>query len=178
MPESIDYGVEGYLMESTKTRMSADTSMKVKAQKQGDIKGGCRRKGREGTFDIWTVEYGVESPRDAHSGLMIGKREHMPVVVYGELEVGFVQLHNAICNNENLPTVTLQFYRPPELDKAAAVKNENFFTITLTNASLSQLRQFTDHAGRTQMKAAFTFQKIELQWIKGGITSDDDWLTT
>lgn len=141
----------------------------VKGQKQGPIKGSVVRKGREGTIAVIAVHHEVVSPRDAASGLPTGKRMHKPFVITKQLDGATPLLYRAMFADELLPEVELTVFAAA--DKAAKTP---LYTVKLTNASISEIRLVTAD-GVDATEVSFTYQKIALTWIEGGITADDDW---
>ncbi len=162
--------------------MALNAYLKLKGQKQGDIKGSVTQKGREGSIMVIAVSHEVVSPRDAASGLPTGKRQHKPFVITKELDKSSPLLYNALCNNENISEWQLQFWSP-QLSAATGVGQEKqHFTVKLTNANIAsidfrmannkhpELMKFAEYE-----EVAFTYQKIEWTWNEGGITAMDDW---
>ncbi len=158
---------------------AADTMfLKAKGQKQGDIKGGVIQKGREGMIKVLDYSYSVISPRDPQSGLPTGKRMHKPFVVTAELDKSSPLLFNSIVTNENLPDVELHIWRPTTGAAGGAAMEKEYMTIKLTNANVASFVHKTmDKAGvpTVVQEISFTFQKIEITFVDGGVTASDDW---
>jgi len=157
--------------------MALNAYLTLSGQKQGEIKGSVTQKGREGSIMVIAVSHEILSPRDPASGLPTGKRMHKPLVITKELDRSSPLLYNVLVNNENLTKWELKFWRP-----SATGAEQQFYTITLTNANISkiefgmlnnkydQLMKFAEYE-----EVAFTYQKIEWTWVDGGITAEDDW---
>src|SRR5829696_8166488 len=92
--------------------MALNAYLKLKGQKQGEIKGGVTQKGREGKIAVIAVSHEIVSPRDAASGLPTGKRMHKPFVITKELDKSTPLLYNVLVNNENITEWELQFWTP------------------------------------------------------------------
>jgi len=165
--------------------MALNAYLKLKGQKQGDIKGSVTQKGREGSIMVIACSDSIVSPRDAASGLATGKRMHKPFVITKELDMSSPLLYTALVTNENITTWQLDFYTTQFADRTQSVGSEmNNFTVKLTNASICSidfhmlnnkqpdLMKFNEYE-----EIAFVYQKIEWTWIKGGITAMDDWET-
>src|SRR6187401_2230480 len=90
--------------------MALNQYLKLKGQKQGEIKGSVTQKGREGKIMVIAVSHEIMSPRDAASGLPTGKRMHKPFVVTKELDKSSPLLYNVLCNNENVTEWKLEFW--------------------------------------------------------------------
>lgn len=162
--------------------MALNAYLKLKGQKQGEIKGSVTQKGREGKIMVIAVSHEIVSPRDAASGLPTGKRMHKPFVITKELDKSSPLLFNALCTNENLSDFELQFWTP-QLRAASGTGSEvQHYTVRLTNANIidisfrmlnnknPELVKFAEYE-----EVSFTYQKIEWIWNDGGIASSDNW---
>jgi len=157
--------------------MALNAYLKLKGQKQGDIKGSVTQKGREGKIMVIASNHSIVSPRDAASGLPTGKRMHKPFVITKEVDKSTPLLYNALVNNENITEWELQFWQP-----SATGVEVQYYTVKLTNANIAsiefhmpnnkdpQLMKFAEYE-----EVAFTYQKIEWIWVNGGITAMDSW---
>ncbi len=151
----------------------------VVGETQGQIEGSAVQAGREGTMEIYGWSHEVVSPRDAASGLPTGKRQHTPIVVTKPVDKSSPLLMKALVMNENLPEVTLRLYRPSRTGK-----EEQYFTITLTNATIAGIRQEQlnnkypeNMRHEVREHVSFTYQKITWTYEDGGVTAEDDWET-
>lgn len=62
--------------------MALNSYLKLKGQKQGDIKGSIKQKGRDGTIMVIGFHHEVVSPGDPSTGLATGKRIHTPFIIH------------------------------------------------------------------------------------------------
>ena len=123
-------------------------------------------------------EHSIVVPRDASTGLPTGKRQHKPFTLVKAIDASTPLLYSAATTNQNLTTVSFQFYRP----SATGGKPELYYTVTLVNASIASIRNWkpntrdlsADRAGDLE-EVSFTYQKITWTYAKGGITASDDW---
>jgi type VI secretion system secreted protein Hcp len=162
--------------------MALNAYLKLKGQKQGEIKGSVTQKGRENKIMIIAVSHEIVSPRDPASGLPTGKRMHKPFVVTKELDKATPLLYNALVNNENIPEWELQFWTPQIKAATGTGQEVQHYTVKLTNANIASIAfQMANNRHSDLMKfaeyeeIAFTYQKIEWTWNDGGITAMDDW---
>jgi type VI secretion system secreted protein Hcp len=149
--------------------------MKLRGQKQGDMKGGVTIKGREGAIKVLSVSHEVVTPREAASGLPTGKRQHKPFTFVVELDRAAPLLYTALTTNERLSSLELEFYGPNSKGVEAAL-----YRVSLAGASLAniELRSPTEHdppGARETLRLTVTYQKITWVWIEGGITATDEW---
>ncbi len=157
--------------------MALNAYLRLKGQKQGVIKGSVTQKAHTGSILVTATHHEISSPRDAASGRATGKRQHKPLVITKEIDQSSPALYSALVSNETLTGWELQFWRA-----GATGVEEHYYTIKLTNASVAtiefvqpntknpELAKYAEHEN-----VAFTYQKIEWTWVKGGIAAVDDW---
>ncbi len=135
--------------------MALNAYLRLKGEKQGEIKGSVTQRGREGRIMVFSASHSIESPRDAASGLPTGKRQHEPFVIKKELDRSTPLLYSLLVNNEKIVEWELQFWEPGPTD----------------NKDLNLMKR------AEYEEIAFTYEKIQWIWNDGGITSSDDWLS-
>jgi type VI secretion system secreted protein Hcp len=162
--------------------MALNAYLRLKGQKQGEIKGSVTQKGREGSIMVIAVSHEIISPRDPASGLPTGKRMHKPFVITKELDKSSPLLYNVLVNNENVNEWELKFWTPQIKATAGVGAEVNHYSVRLINANIAsisfrmpnnkhpELMKFAEYE-----EVAFTYQKIIWTWNEGGITSEDDW---
>ena len=157
--------------------MALISYLKLKGQKQGEIKGSVTQKGRENKIAVFEVKHEIVSPRDAASGLPTGKRMHKPLTILCEIDKATPAMYNVLTQNENITEWELQFWRP-----STAGAETQYYTIKLTNANISRMQAYTANSKDPNLMRypdmityEFTYQKIEWTWVDGGIMADDDW---
>ena len=160
--------------------MALNAYLKLKGQKQGEIKGSVTQKGREGKIMVIAASHEVLSPRDAASGLATGKRMHKPFVITKEIDKSTPLLYNALVNNENITEWELQFWTPNK-GKGTGTEKQ-YYTVKLTNASISDISFHMLNNKNPELvmyaeyeEISFTYQKISWTWVDGGIMAEDDW---
>ena len=157
--------------------MALNAYLKLKGNKQGEIKGSITQKGRENKIAVIAVTHDIISPRDAASGLPTGKRMHKPFVITKELDKSSPLLYNILVHNENITEWELQFWQP-----SATGAEKQHYSIKLLNANIASIDfRMANNKHPDLMKfseyeeVAFTYQKITWTWVDGGITAEDDW---
>jgi type VI secretion system secreted protein Hcp len=157
--------------------MALNAYLRIKGQTQGDIRGSVTQKGREDSIMVIAVDHEILSPRDPASGLPTGKRMHKPLVITKELDRSSPLLRSALCSNENLPEVSLQFWT-----SSRDGSEKQHYTISLQNANVASIRFHMANNKSPELmrlseqeEIAFTYQRIEWTWKDGGISADDDW---
>ena len=149
----------------------------IRGTKQGQFKGDSPAKGQEKWIRCSQFLFALTVPRDAATGLASGKRQYAPIVITKEWDAASPQIFQAASTNEVLAQVELEFLRPSPTGVDTV-----FQTITLTNATISAVKQYMGFpdAGEPpnphpQEDVSFTFQKIEITNAEGRTMAVDDW---
>jgi type VI secretion system secreted protein Hcp len=151
--------------------------LRLKGQKQGDIKGSVTQKGRADKIMVIAVDHSVQTPIDLKTGIPTSNRQHKPLVIRKEVDKSSPLLHNAQANNELLTEFELEFWQP----SATGVEKQHY-TIQLTNAHIISIHMVMPNSKDPALvdyaeyeEVAFTYQKITWTWMDGGITAEEDW---
>jgi type VI secretion system secreted protein Hcp len=162
--------------------MALNAYLKLKGQKQGEIKGSVTQKGREGKIMVIAVSHEIVSPRDPASGLPTGKRMHKPFVITKELDKSSPLLYNVLCNNENVPEWELQFWTPQIKAATGTGAEVQHYTVKLKNANIASIAfRMANNKHPDLMKfaeyeeVAFTYEQIDWTWNDGGLSATDSW---
>jgi type VI secretion system secreted protein Hcp len=146
----------------------------ITGSKQGKFKGEGLTPNDKDSIPVLAYGYDVVSPRDAGTGLPTGKRQHRPVTFVKAWGAATPQIFQALVTNEALTTAVFDFYRVDPQGKTFL-----FERVTLTNASISDQRQYTETAAagalNTLEQVSLTFQKITLENNDGKTSASDDW---
>jgi len=168
---------QGESDEVVKARQSslgkAQIFMTVQGAKQGMISGDVKEKGREGSIEVYQFHHQVQSPRDLATGQASGKRRHQPLEIVKAVDSASVKLLSSLITNEVLKDVVLNFFRT-----TSNGLEENFYTIKLTNATVSDMIQGNnDTAGNSLVeRVQMTYQKIEWTFLPGNLMTTDSLL--
>ena len=165
--------------------MAYEFYISITGTKQGKFKGDAggekgskpsRAKGK-----IAGIKYSAEttSPRDPATGQATGKRIHKPIVITKEWDAASPQIFSALVTNETLKSVLFEFVKAD-----AAGHEEIYYTVTLTNAVVSNVHSYldlTDTSGdkfdaRELEDVSFVFQRIEIENKESKTMAEDDWL--
>jgi type VI secretion system secreted protein Hcp len=159
--------------------MALNAYLKLRGQKQGEIKGSVTQKGREDKIMVIAVMHEIVCPRDVASGLPNGKRVHKPLYITKELDKASPLLFSVLVHNEIIPEWELQFWQP-----SPTGQERQHYTIRLTNANIASMH-FKKANNKNPVLAryseyeeiGFTYQKIAWTWTDGGVSAEDDWET-
>lgn len=164
--------------------MALQAHLTLKGVTQGPIDGSVTQKGREKSIAIIAVQHQIVSPRDPATGMPSGKRQHKPFVITKELDKATPLLYNALVNNESISEWSLKFYTPGTAAAKNVGKEQNHYTVKLTNATVASIDFHMENTRRPDQrdipeyeKVAFTYQKIEWSYDDGdgARQADDDW---
>jgi type VI secretion system secreted protein Hcp len=152
--------------------MALTFQISVTGVKQGQFKGD----NPSGKMIGLGFENQILSPRDLATGQASGKRQHKPLKIIKEWGPASPQFYEAVVNNELLTNVLLEFVQttPQGIEQV-------FYTINLTDASISDFRQFigpwpeTTANLRELEEIEFVFEKIEIHHIIGKTSAEDTW---
>lgn len=162
--------------------MALNAYLRLKGIQQGEIKGSVTQKGREGKIMVVACDHEVVSPRDPASGQATGKRQHKPFTIVKELDQSSPLLYRALVNNETITEWELQFWTPQIKSTTGTGSEVQHYTVRLSGVHISAIH-FSHYDNRNPDLAkyaesesvSFTYTHIEWLWVKGGITSSDDW---
>jgi type VI secretion system secreted protein Hcp len=158
--------------------MAYEFYMTIEGTAQGKFKGESTRGAHKDKAPCVSFTYGVQSPRDIATGMASGKRQHQPFVATKEFGASSPQLFQACVTNEVLKSVLFEYiHTTPE------GKEEVYFTIKLTNATIAALKQYSQEAAKhTEANdtheledVSFTFQKIDMENKAFKTAASDDW---
>jgi type VI secretion system secreted protein Hcp len=82
----------------------------IVGEDQGLIEGSCNLEDREDTILVQGFDHVVEIPTDDR-GVASGRRTHRPMTIIKEIDRSTPMLYQALCSNELLTEVTLNWYR-------------------------------------------------------------------
>jgi len=169
------------LVASAQTSQPVIAYVSIEGQKSGMFKGNAITEGNEGKIECIGFRFLISVPHDPESGRSNGKRQHMPVVLVKNIDYSTPQLLQALCTNEILKSVVIEFYK-----KASDGRQQLYYRVTLTNASISQLTQYGGTAlgdsgynlnstGNTYEEVSMTYQNIQFEHVIGNTAAADDW---
>ena len=155
--------------------MSYEFYVTIEGKQQRKFQGEAKGQGLDEKIVGIAFSYDVKSPRDAASGMAMGKRQHGPVIITKEWGAASPQIFQALVENEVLRTVLVEFVRTNEEGA-----EEIYQTIKLSNAFVTEIRQYSSVSdkgiGKDLEDISFTFSRIEMSNLPGKTTADDDWM--
>jgi type VI secretion system secreted protein Hcp len=171
-PAALDGSHFGENPRLTTPASAVEIFIAVEGTKQGKFKGESTVKQFTGQSRVLKFSYSVVSPRDVSSGQASGKRQHKAVVITREPGAASPQFFTALVTNEVLKSVVIQF----RSGNATTGINQLQQIMTLTNANISDFRQYVGDDGRWLEDVAFTFQQIKIENKPGATSALDSWI--
>lgn len=161
--------------------MALNAYLKITGSKQGNIKGSCIQKGKEGLIEVIAFDHEIISPRDAATGQATGKRQHKPLVITKELDKSTTSLLKALIQNEALTSFELKFFAPNKLGTAGGQGTQvNHFTIRVKNAFIVNIKTIMPNNKNPDLTKyaeyeewSFVYEEIEWVWTEGGSSASD-----
>ncbi len=171
-PAALDGWHFGENPRLTTPARSVEIFIAVEGTKQGKFKGETSMvKGFTDQSRVLKFSFGVVSPRDVSTGQASGKRQHKAIVITREPGAATPQFFAALVSNEMLKSIVIQFFRR---NPTGATELQQ--TIKLTNASISDFRQYVGDDGRWLEDVAFVFQQIQIENTLNKTVAADSWL--
>jgi len=143
----------------------------------GVIQGESVQNGREGWHQVLAYSHEIVSPRDAASGLPTGKRQHKPFTVVKYINRGSPLLLNAMTKEEALDVEVSLWGASPQSGQEVKV-----LTYKLSKARIVAIRPWMPNKNDPDTtnytpaeEISFTYQTIQVTFVNGGITAQDDW---
>jgi type VI secretion system secreted protein Hcp len=133
--------------------------------------------GHEDEMLVQNFDHTVTVPTDPQSGQPSGRRVHKAFKFTVNLNKAVPLLYNALASGEKLSSVTLKWYRT-----SIEGKQENFFTTTLENATITNIDCAMPHcqdpaySDFTQdVTVSLAYRKITWDHAIAGTSGSDDW---
>jgi len=134
--------------------------------------------GREKTIECLSYQHDVHTAREAGSAMATGRRQHKEVVITKRLDKSSPLLMKALCENQALKA-EFKFYRP---NPSGDGTTEQFYTVALTDARISSIRQISPDALAPAANASppveeihFVFHSINWTFNPTGAQHEDKW---
>lgn len=148
----------------------------IQGSKQGPFKGELLEAGHTAEIGGLRLSMELDVPLDVATGHASGRRQYKPLTITKEWGAASPQILQAVATSEVLTTVSLRFVRTTPTGT-----EETSQTITLTNATISEVRRYVDFtaagdAGRLELEdVSFVFQRIMVEDVPGHTSFVDSW---
>ena len=122
-----------------------------------------------GSSSMAAVNAGTSARGGSSAGRAAMRRANDPVVIVKPLDETSSFFVKAAASGETLTSVVFEFKR------TVGTTTEVYQRVTLTNATISSVREINGNGGRPMQEVSFTFQKIEYQNKDGAAAAPTGW---
>ena len=122
-----------------------------------------------GSSSMATVNAGASARGTGGGGRATMRRANDPVVIVKPMDETSSFFVNAGASGETFTYVRFEFKR------TVGTSTEVYQTVTLTNATISSVREINGNGGRPMQEVSFTFQKIEYSNKDGAAAAPTSW---
>lgn len=148
----------------------------IEGANQGNIEGSNSMAGHETEIQGHALEQSIQIPYNHETGKPQGIRIHGAIKITKSFDKASPKLYQALVTGEQLAKVVLTFWR---IDPAGM--EENYFTMTLTNATIVEIKpimlnHFDPHDNQFDHmeEMSVTYEQIEWLWCPDGIVAADE----
>ncbi len=145
-----------------------------------DIKGESTQTslGREGSIECVVYDQGVQTAREAATGMVTGRRQYAPLRIVKRIDKASPLLMKALTSNEKIDGV-FKFFRP---NPAGDGTTEQFYTVEVKEGHIASVKQFVldtldpSQCGKAPLEeVTLVFKTIKWTYMNGGVTHEDSW---
>jgi type VI secretion system secreted protein Hcp len=133
-----------------------------KGKKQGQVKGEAEKADTKSDTTISIVRFEIEAPRDVHTGLATGRRQHTPLAITREVDTASPRLMQALANNEVFASFVLAQEEP-------GVPGGTI-TESLTNAHITAITPLVPDAQHPELDKTHKYETIALAFDRVDVT--------
>jgi type VI secretion system secreted protein Hcp len=135
----------------------SDAYLSVRTKRAGELKGEVSAKGHENAIEVHGFQFGVAASTAIGSGQATARRQYKHLVVVKRLDSSSTALMSALATNDEVKELKLALRKPGD-------RQEDFFTITLTEARVVGVELDYDAGGEAVERASFAFTKIDVEY--------------
>jgi type VI secretion system secreted protein Hcp len=157
--------------------------LKLVADAAGEIKGPVldRDNNKNGSIALIAIDHGIVSPRDVATGMVSGKRQHLPITFTKETDNTSPFFYQFIARNELIKTAEFFFFGFGSQFGLSAGRETIQYKITLRKAWISkvELTGNTDSAAQESNrfplteKISIVYDSIHWEWTSPKVMAED-----
>ncbi len=145
-----------------------------------DVKGDSTQEslGRKDSIECVSYEQGVQTAREAGTGMMTGRRQYQPLKILKRIDKASPLLYKALTQNENIEG-TFKFFRPNPTGDGTT---EQFFTVAIKEGNVAAIREVVNNTLDKALvdyppmeEVTFVFRTINWTYTNGGVQHEDQW---
>ena len=157
--------------------------LKLSGDAIGEIKGAVRDRDavKDGGIALVAVEHGIASPTDSASGLIVGRRQHLPLTVTKATDNTSPFFYQLMARNEPIRTAEIFFFGQAERPGLAPGREILQYKITLKKAWVVRV-EFVGHTDAAAQesnrfplteKISLTYDSIHWEWMSPKASTED-----
>jgi type VI secretion system secreted protein Hcp len=145
-----------------------------------DIKGESTQTslGRQDSIECVVYDQGVQTAREASTGMVTGRRQYGPLRIVKRLDKASPLILKALTENQVIDAM-FKFFRP---NPAGDGTTEQFYTVKLKKGHVASVKQYVESTLGEQTRhiapleeVTLVFQDIAWTYTNGGIEHSDSW---
>lgn len=136
---------------------TVDAYLAVTAKRAGRLKGESLASGFEDQSIVTGWSWGIAASSAIGNTSQTARRSYTALTVHKRIDSASTGLMSALVTNDEIKEARLTLRR-------AGGAQEVFFTITLSSARLTDIRQSTDASGEAIESLTFTFTKVQAEY--------------
>jgi type VI secretion system secreted protein Hcp len=135
----------------------ADAFLHVQTRRAGKIKGEVISPGHADDIALTGWNWGLNTASAVGSTQATGRRSYTALTVHKNVDAATTALMSALASNDEVKEAKLTMRR-------AGGEQEDYFTIKLSGARISQVLHTADAAGNVYETVAIAFNKVEVEY--------------
>lgn len=135
----------------------------------GEIKGGVKIEGREGSIEAYHIDHKIWLPTDPETGALTGTRKHGMFTFLKKIDPSSPYLFSALTQGQTLVTAEFKFY---QIDETGA--ETEYYNVKLEGVKVTSLHKINTGVGYAE-EVALRYQKITETFLDGNLQASDSW---
>ncbi len=152
--------------------MGTSANMWLTDSRGNEVQGESRIYTRENSIEIRSIQHGVHSPFDAHTGQNTSPRIHEPVSIVKTIDNTTPLFNKACCSGEKFKKLTIRLYRVTEYGKEENYFNYHFEDVKITSVSPMIHCSMDEEDNET---VTFIYNNIKWEYMEGNHAHEDNW---
>lgn len=135
----------------------ADVFLHVQTKRAGKIKGEAVAPGHADDIVVSAWQWGVSANAALGSTVATARRSYQALTVHKQLDTATTALLSALATNDEIKEAKLTLRR-------AGGQQDDFFSITLSDARIASLQHSGDDSGGTREVVTIAFTKVQVEY--------------
>ena len=152
--------------------MGTSANMWLIDSRGNKIIGDSKIASRHESIDIMSIEHGIHSPYDPHTGRNTSPRKHSPFSILKSIDTTTPFFNKACCNGEKIQKVDVLLYRISETGR-----EEVYFKYEVNDVKVVSVIPYIHCSMGTpdSEQVSFIYGKIRWTHLEGNFAHEDSW---